>query len=264
MAQMLFYENVAPVSSERHKDLSIERVDFDFAANVNSVPLTAIEMPLAAREYTIVFAGNEEAVAPVVVLGVDGTENQYLDENKAWKADYIPAFVRRYPFVFSQNEDGSQFTLCIDESWSGCNREGRGQRLFTDEGEQTPYLQNMLKFLGDYQTQFMRTQAYCKKLKELELLEPMQAQITLPGGEKRSLGGFLGATRAKIKSLDAEKMAELVKTDELELTYLQMASLNNLGTVINRSLPKTAAEVEETEPAVEEVEEPKKKAKKKD
>ena len=184
MAQMLFYENVAPVSSERHKDLSIERVDFDFAANVNSVPLTAIEMPLAAREYTIVFAGNEDAVAPVVVLGVDGTQNQYLDEEKAWKADYIPAFVRRYPFVFSQNEDGSQFTLCIDESWSGCNTEGRGQRLFTDEGEQTPYLQNMLKFLGDYQTQFMRTQAYCTKLKELDLLEPMQAQITLPGGEK--------------------------------------------------------------------------------
>ena len=97
MAQMLFYENVAPVSSERHKDLSIERVDFDFAANVNSVPLTAIEMPLAAREYTIVFAGNEDAVAPVVVLGVDGTQNQYLDEEKAWKADYIPALVRSLP-----------------------------------------------------------------------------------------------------------------------------------------------------------------------
>ena len=133
MAQMLFYENVAPVSKERHADLSIERVDFDFAANVNSVPLTAIEMPLAAREYTIVFAGNEDAVAPVVVLGVEGSQNQYLDEEKAWKADF-PAFVRRYPFVFSQSQDGKQFMLCIDEDWSGCNREGRGQRLFTRGG----------------------------------------------------------------------------------------------------------------------------------
>lgn len=245
MTQMLFYENVVPVSSQRHRDLSIERVDFGFAAKVNSVPLTAIEMPLAAREYTIVFAGNDEAVTPVVVLGVADSQNLYLDDNKAWKADYIPAFVRRYPFVFSQNPDASQFTLCLDENWSGCNREGRGQRLFDDQGNQTPYLQNMLKFLSDYQTQFVRTQAYCKKLKELALLEPMQAQIVLPGGEKRSLGGFLGATRAKIKGLNAEKLAELAKTDELELTYLQMASLNNLGSVVNRAVPKKATDVQE-------------------
>ena len=245
MAQMLFYENVVPVSSQRHRDLSIERVDFGFAAKVNSVPLTAIEMPLAAREYTIVFAGTDEAVTPVVVLGVSDAQNLYLDENKAWKADYLPAFVRRYPFVFAQTQDATQFTLCIDENWSGCNRNGRGQRLFDDQGGQTPYLQNMLKFLGDYQTQFVRTQAYCKKLKELNLLEPMQAQIVMPGGEKRALGGFLGATRARIKSLSAEKLAELAKTDELELTYLQMASLNNLGSVVNRAVPKKATDIKE-------------------
>lgn len=245
MTQLLFYDQVVPVSSQRHRDLSIERVDFGFAAKVNSVPLTAVEIPLAAREYTIVFAGQDEAVAPVVVLGVADAQNLYLDENKAWKADYIPAFVRRYPFVFSQNEDASQFTLCVDETWAGCNREGRGQRLFDDQGNQTPYLQNMLKFLSDYQTQFVRTQAYCKKLKELNLLEPMQAQLVLPGGEKRSLGGFLGASRARIKTLNAEKVAELVKSDELELTYLQMASLNNLGSVVNRAAPKKASEVQE-------------------
>jgi hypothetical protein len=249
MTQMLFYENVVPVSSQRHRDLSIERVDFGFASKVNSVPLTAIEMPLAAREYTIVFAGNDDAVTPVVVLGVSDAQNLYLDENKAWKADYLPAFVRRYPFVFAQSEDAKQFTLCVDETWSGCNREGRGQRLFDDQGNQTPYLQNMLKFLGDYQTQFVRTQAYCKKLKDLNLLEPMQAQIVLPGGEKRSLGGFLGATRARIKSLTSEKLAELAKTDELELTYLQMASLNNLGSVVNRAVPKKATDLEEEKPA---------------
>jgi hypothetical protein len=247
MTQMLFYDKVVPVSSQLHRDLSIERVDFGFAAKVNSVPLTAVEVPLAAREYTIVFAGTDEAVAPVVVLGVADSQNLYLDENNAWKADYIPAFVRRYPFVFAQNEDASQFTLCIDEDWSGCNREGRGQRLFDEQGNQTPYLQNMLKFLSDYQAQFVRTQAYCKKLKDLNLLEPMQAQIVMPGGEKRNLGGFLGATRPRIKSLTAEKIAELAKSDELELTYLQMASLNNLGSVVNRAAPKKPNDVAETD-----------------
>ncbi len=103
----------------------------------------------------------------------------------------------------------------------------------------------MLKFLSDYQARFVRTQAYCKKLKELNLLEPMQAQIVMPGGQKRSLGGFLGASRARIKTLAAERLAELAKTDELELTYLQMASLNNLGSVVNRAVPKKASEVQE-------------------
>jgi hypothetical protein len=245
MTQMLFYDKVVPVSPQRHRDLSVERGDFGFAAAVNAVPLTAIEIPLAAREYTIVFAGTDEAVLPTVVLGVADSQNLYLDENKAWKADYIPAFVRRYPFVFSQNQDASQFTLCLDDTWSGCNREGRGRRLFDDQGKQTPYLQAMLKFLAEYQAQFVRTQAYCRKLKELNLLEPMQAQLVLPGGQKRSLGGFLAVSRARIKTLGADKLAELAKTDELELTYLQMASLNNLGSVVNRAVPKKASEVAE-------------------
>ena len=243
MTQMLFYDKVVPVSPTQHRDLCIERVDFGFAAKVNSVPLMAVEIPMAAREYTIVFAGTEESVTPVVVLGFADAQNVYLDENKAWKADYIPAFVRRYPFVFAQNQDATQFTLCVDEDWTGCNREGRGQRLFDEQGEQSEYLKNMLKFLSDYQAQFIRTQAFCKKLKDLNLLEPMQAQITLPGGEKRALGGFLGSSRARIKTLAADKLAELSKTDELELAYLQMASLNNLGSVVNRSVPKTASEV---------------------
>lgn len=245
MTQMLFYEKAVPVSPQRHRDLCIERPDFGFAAKVNSVPLMAIELPLAAREYTIVFAGSEEAVAPVAVLGVAESQNLYLDESKAWKADYIPAFVRRYPFVFAQGKEPNQFLLCVDEDWAGCNREGRGQRLFDDQGNQTQYLQNMLKFLSDFQAQFVRTQNYCKKLKELNLIEPMQAQIATPDGQKRSLTGFLGVSRARIKTLSAEKLAELAKTDELELTYLQMASLNNLGSVVNRWLPKKASEVKE-------------------
>ena len=238
MKQMLFYENVVPVSSQRHKDLCIEPVDYAFAANVNAVPLTAIEIPAAAREYTIVFAGSNDAITPVAVLGIEGDRNRYLGDGGAWAADYIPAFVRRYPFVFSRSDDGSRFTLCIDETWRGCNRDGRGQRLFNEQGERTPYLDRLLKFLEDYQKQFIRTQAYCARLKELNLLDGMKVDITLPTGEKRSITGFLSANRTKIKELAAEKLAELVKLDELELTYLQMLSMNNLSLVANRSLRK--------------------------
>jgi len=232
MAQMLFYENVSAVSPQRHGDLSIDREDFTFAANVNSVPLMAVEMTAAASEYTIVFAGDENNVMPVVILGLEGTKNYYVGKDGNWTADYIPAFVRRYPFVFAQNEN--QFTLCVDEDWSGCNREGKGQRLFDDAGERTEYLNRMLKFLEESQAHFARTQTYCNRLKELELLEPMKADFTFPGGEKKSLGGFMAISREKLKNLEPEKLAELAKTDELELTYIHLLSMNNFRRVMER------------------------------
>ncbi len=238
MAQLLFYENVAPVSPQRHGDLSIDRADFGFAANVNSVPLMAVEMTAASSEYTIVFAGNEDAVAPVVILGIEGTKNQYVDEDGSWAADYIPAFVRRYPFVFSEKDN--TYTLCVDESWDGCNKEGKGQRLFDDKGERTEYLSRMLKFLEESQAHFMRTQAYCKRLQELELLEPMKADFTLPGGEKKSIGGFFAVSREKLKNLPPEKLAELAKSDELELTYIHLLSMNNFRRVLERTAKAAA------------------------
>ncbi len=242
MAQLLFYENVAPVSPQRHGELSIDRADFGFAAHVNSVPLMAVEMTAAAGEYTIVFAGNEEAVAPVVILGLEGTKNEYVDEDGKWTADYIPAFVRRYPFVFSQQEN--TYTLCVDESWNGCNKDGKGERLFDEKGERTEYLSRMLKFLEESQAHFVRTQTYCNHLKEMDLLEPMKADFTLPGGEKKSLGGFMAVNRDKLRNLAPEKLAELAKTDELELTYIHLLSMNNFRRVLERTAKAAAPKPE--------------------
>lgn len=231
--QLLFYEMAVPVSSARHRELAIESAKYRFAAGVTAVPLTCVEFPRAAREYTIVFAG-EEDVIPVVLLGIADAENLYVDTDGQWNADYVPAFVRRYPFVFSVSEDKTKLTLCIDETFAGCNRDGRGQKLFDDKGERTQYLSQMLSFLEEYQAHFTRTQAYCKKLLELGLLEPMKADVTLPGGRQRSLVGFRAVNRAKLKALPAEKLAELVQSDELELTYDHLLSMNNFTLIINR------------------------------
>ncbi len=228
--QQLFYKRVTPVSSQRHSDWSIEnKNNYDFARTVNSVPLVAVEMPLAAREYAVVFAGNDDAVMPVALLGLEGDENVYVKDDGSWDSKYIPAFVRRYPFVFSLNEEEDKFTLCIDESWSGCNEEGLGNRLFDEKEEHSPYLDNILKFLQEYQVQFTRTKAFCEKLKELKLLEPMQAQFTLPAGDKRSLVGFMAVNKEKLKELPAKKLADLIKTDELELIYSHLQSMNNIS-----------------------------------
>jgi hypothetical protein len=84
-----------------------------------------------------------------------------------------------------------------------------------------------MKFLQEYQAQFRRTQAFCAKVKELDILEPMQAQVELASGERLQLGGFLAVSRAKLKALSGEKLAELAQTDELELLYLHLQSMRN-------------------------------------
>src|SRR5215207_3845484 len=221
--QLLIYETAVPVSSLHHAKACVEvGRNYEFSKNVNSVPLMAVEFAFAASEYAIVFAGTEDNLMPAVILGMRDKENLFLDAASTWQAKYVPAFVRRYPFVFSSSSDGKTFTLCIDEAFSGFNREERGQRLFTDDGKPSGFTDNVLKFVQEYQRQFDRTRAFCQKLKELELLESMQAQVSLTTGEKTALTGFMAVNREKLKGLAGKKLAELVKTDELELLYLHL------------------------------------------
>lgn len=236
--QLLIYENAVPVSAQQHKDWSVKTgSDYGFAKQMNSVPLMAVELISAADEYSIVFTGNEETVMPVAILAMRDGENMYVKPDGSWDAKYLPAFIRRYPFVFSSNDDGANFTLCVDEKFSGCNQDGRGERLFDADGERTQYLNSVLEFLKGYQAEFQRTQAFCKKVKELDLLEPMRAQITLTGGQQMGLEGFMAVSRDRLKALSGDQLAALAKTDELELLYLHLQSMRNFTSMVERVAP---------------------------
>lgn len=251
--QLLIYETAVPVSSGRHAKASVEAgKGYGFARKINSVPLMAVEFPLAAVDYAIVFASNGDALVPVVILGARQNENLYVNEDDSWKAGYVPAFVRRYPFVFSSSEDGKTFTLCVDEAFQGLNYQGRGQALFGADGKATSYVENVLKFLQEYRLQFERTRTFCAKLKALDLIEPMQAQFTLPQGEKMTLTGFHVVDRARLKKLPAEKLAELAATDELELIYLHLQSMRNFDAVKDRLVRSRSVSVATEEALAEE------------
>jgi hypothetical protein len=234
-AQLLIYESAAPLSRTRHQNSSVQvGNDYSFSRSVNSVPLMAVEFAPAATDYAIVFAGHQAAFMPAVILGLRGNENLYLTDKNGWDAAYVPAFIRRYPFVFSSPDEGKSFTLCIDERFQGLNTEGKGQRLFGDDGKPSEYTDNVLKFLQGYQAQFQRTQTFCKTLQELDLLEPMQAQVTTSTGERLSLGGFMAVSRDRMKKLSADTLAKLMASDELELVYLHLQSMRNFNRMRER------------------------------
>ena len=109
-----FYRRPAAVNRERHANKSITDAGFGFAADANAVALNAVELQHAARSYPIVFATTSPAI-PIAVLGLREKQNLFIGGDGVWRPDtYIPAYVRRYPFIFSQTPGSTQLTLCVD------------------------------------------------------------------------------------------------------------------------------------------------------
>jgi len=233
--QPLFYKKIVLLNKDQHHNLYVEPVnDFKHTKNTNSLYIAAIEFIKACQEYPIVFAQTPEgAIFPVVLLGLKGNENLFVGKKSEWLADYIPAYVRRYPFILASNEsNGDNFAVCIDESYPGFNIDKKGQKLFDKKGEESDLLKQSVAFLKEYQKHIQLTTLFCKNIKELDVLEPMQANVEMKDGEKISLGGFMGVNRTRLKELPAEKLADLVKTDQMELIYAHLTSLENINRLI--------------------------------
>ena len=173
-------------------------------------------------------------IVPVALLGLEN-DNLFVDSQGGWDAEHIPAFVRQYPFVYSQSKDGQRFTPCVDESWEGCNWEGRGERLFDEAGENTKFLTDRLGFLEEYRAHAQQTQSYCENLQRLQLPDETKVDVSLPNDQRKSLAGFWVVSRDKLQSLPPQALAELASTNELEVTYAHLLSLNNLSLLVRRA-----------------------------
>ena len=239
-SQPIFYKNIVPLNKETHGDWSVEAVsNYKHTSETNSLYIAAIEFIKAANEYPIVFGmGTDESVFPVVILGLRKNENLYINKKGEWLANYIPAYVRRYPFILATDENMSdKFTVCIDQDCPGFSKKGKGTKLFDKDGNESELLKNSVEFLKEYQNHIQLTTMFCKNIKELGLLEPMKADVKLADGEEISLGGFMGINREKLKALDSETVENLVKTDQMELIYAHLISLGNIDSLMGKLKP---------------------------
>lgn len=234
--QPLFYKKVVPLTRERHGEWFIQPEDgFHFTRETNCVYVAGVEFPLAAKEYPIVFAsGESESIVPVALLGLQEQNNLYLDDGGQWKASYIPAYIRRYPFILAADPQAVNFTVCIDEGYSGFNTAREGERLLDADGKQGPLLERSVEFLKEYQGHVQITEAFCKRLKELEILEDAQANVQTNSGDRFSLSGFKCINREKFKALEPAIYADLVKLDYMDLIYAHLHSMANLQMLVAR------------------------------
>ncbi len=176
MANLLFYQKPVPLNKNDHKEKKIKsgNRNFAFAADTNSVILAGVEFSEAGKEYPIVFAQAGENVIPVALLGLRNAENLYVDEAGNWDARYIPAFVRRYPFVLAEIGDAGQRAVCIDEGFEGFS-DDEGEALFADD-EPSPLLKQAMDFLEEYQKQYVRTEAFVQTTERQRSVDVAECQ----------------------------------------------------------------------------------------
>jgi hypothetical protein len=233
--QPQFYKKVVPLTSEQHAQLHIDATDgYAFSRDATAVLLTTVEFSRASREYPIVFLAEGENVNPVALLGMPGSENQFVSEDGKWDAAYIPAYVRRYPFIPGTGVTEKELVLCIDEDAPSINTE-HGVPLFED-GEHSPFLKRAIGLVDDYQLQVERTGEFSARLKKLKILVPMKADVKM-GGETSSLTGFMVVDTPRLKALRPKQLAELVKNDDMALIYAHLSSIGNF----NRLAPRKPA-----------------------
>ncbi|MRR50602.1 MAG: hypothetical protein EG825_06755 [Rhodocyclaceae bacterium] len=242
MTTMLFYEKPVPLNVDVHLKMRLAPSDgrVGFAANTNSIPLAAVEFLDAAREYPIVFTGKDgEALLPIVLVGVRHNENLCVTEDHRWDGRYLPAFVRRYPFVLAENRGGDDFNVYIDEAYPGFG-ESEGERLFTDDGEQTDFLKRALEFLSNYQGEIARTRMFVERLQSLDLLVPRVLDVTRSDEAPLVLQGFSVIDEQRLVALGDAELLALVRDGYLALIYSHLGSLGNVARLSERLAARLA------------------------
>jgi hypothetical protein len=234
MAGVMFYEKPVLLNREAHKNKKIApSSSFTFASKANSLYAAGVEFIEACKEYAIVFTQvGAGKIVPVVMLGLREGENLYISKDGKWNAGYVPAFVRRYPFVLAELE-GQQMGVCIDEGYSGLN-EKDGDALFDSKGNNTPFLQNALDFLNRYQVEYLRTDRFCERLKSMGLLMQMNAKADLFDGTSFTVNGLMVVDERKLLQLGDAQALEVFRSGELSWIYAHLVSLSNLNRLVDK------------------------------
>lgn len=231
----------------RTQHLKPQGVRFDRTAGMNALFIAAVEFIDAARDYPIVFieAGKGEdgqrEVAPVAVLGLTQGENLMLGADGSWAARYVPALLRGYPFGLARTGDNNYVVVIDDKAEALTTAEG--DSLFDDKGEPTPMLEGRRKFLEQLEAEAQRTRLLGRSLLELELLQPMRFDATLPDGASLTVDGFLTVDEKRFAELPADKLVALHKNGVLALIHAHQFSLQLMRALVERRLarqPKTA------------------------
>jgi len=226
------YSNLKVLNKDEDKTIRIKALEkFSFAASLRDCVITSDEFYASSKSFPIVFAKSDAGdFFATAIMGLKEERNIFVNEDGSWReGEYMPAFLRRYPFVFVEHED--VLALAVDMDCDAVNKKS-GERLFDKEGESTDYAKQVMQFMEGFQISNQRTQALVAKLVELDLLEDARAEIVSKDNEAFTFTGFQRVSEEKLDALSDEAILDLVRSGYYKLIMAHLMSLNNFGKLL--------------------------------
>ena len=222
--QPLFYRSIDSVDREVHASKRVRTGTdiFGFAGTSHMIPAVLDEFAAACRHLPIVFLPDNEAPTPVFLVGIRSGQSLFVDESGAWKGRYVPAFLRRYPFILGEIAQ-SEPVLCVDEA-SALLSDTDGEALF-DQGVETGFLKQIMTLVSGYMEASRRTEAAVKMLREADLFTTVSLEFQNGSGGTNSIQGLWAVDDAKLQSLSEARLLALHSQRLLGPIYAHLLSL---------------------------------------
>ncbi len=220
----MFYERPAPVSLSAHASFKIRaEMDFEFAAKSNTAPLTAPEFVLVARHYPIIFVGDQ--AIPTAVMGLKIDENLFVNSKGEWDAySYVPAYVRRFPFILLGNQGDERLQLGVEET---AQTNKPGARALFEGGKETELLRQQLDMCEQFHNAYLYTREFSQAILDTKLLEERELNVPISASETAKLGTFNAINEDKFKELPDATILDWRKKGFLHSVFFHLQSLNN-------------------------------------
>ena len=204
----MFYKNPVLLDGAKHSNMSlVKNFGLGFTSGTNAVPVNLIELPQVAHFYPIAFS-NDGMATPVAITGVRNDENLFVNDKGEWKKDnYIPSYIRRYPFILTEVNNGESLSLCIDEV-DGVIAESDENSLFDAEKQPTELAKNAMEFCKSYHSASMQTLEFSQALAASGLLVDRTAELVVAGDKKISFSGFQIIDEEKFNKMDNDTFNE--------------------------------------------------------
>lgn len=234
----VMFKDLVPLSSNDHKDWKARQVDAaPWIVNQHAVPITIDEFVLAQRFYPIIFTAGENPV-PLALMGLNEGVNMFVDaDGKLIGQPYVPAYIRRYPFMLARlRPESEDLSLCFDPSADVIGAFDEGQALFED-GQPTDATKAVLGFCEQWEQSWQRTQAFMEEVVKAKLLIDGEVSIQPESAQQPFIyRGFQMVSEEKLRELRGDAARKLLGNGVLPLLYAHIFSLSQMSELFSKQM----------------------------
>jgi hypothetical protein len=233
----LLYNALEPLSSNVHANFKLRPSETaPYLSQVHAIPITIDEFVPVQRFYPIVFSSGEAPV-PLALMGLNEGVNVFLDdEGRLLGECYVPAYIRRYPFMLARTQPGvDDLSLCFDPQSGIVGDFEDGNPLF-ENGQPSETTQAILKFCEEFELSAQRTAAFVKELQAAEMLIDGEASVQPAGSDPFIYRGFQMVAEEKLRDMRGDSLRKMNQNGMLPLMLAHLFSLTLFPELFSRQL----------------------------